>query len=132
MALADVMAERGASFDSVILSPRNFTKMVKRMNAKVEYQNAGGDVKYGFASVHIATAGGLLPVYPDPDCPENRGYILNMSSWSLRHLGGLPEIVTTDGLSALRRSGLDQIEIRARYYAQLVCTQPGDNGVFSL
>jgi hypothetical protein len=132
MSLADVMAERGAEFDMAIVSPRQFTKMSKRLNAKVEYQTAGGEAKYGFAKVTIATAGGLIPVYADSDCPEDRGYILNTSSWSLRHLGGLPEIVTTDGLSALRRPGLDQIEVRARYYAQLVCKCPGDNGVFSL
>jgi hypothetical protein len=132
MSLADVMAERGADFDTVIVSPRQFTKMNKRMNAKVEYSDGGGEAKYGFSRFMIATAGGMLPVYADPDCPEDRGYILNMSSWRLKHLGGLPEIVTTDGLSALRRPGLDQIEIRARYYAQLACTRPGDNGVFAV
>jgi hypothetical protein len=43
----------------------------------------------------------------------------------------LPHIVMDDGVRALRRTGLDQIEIRARYYAQLVCYEPGHNGVFS-
>jgi hypothetical protein len=68
----------------------------------------------------------------DSDCPEDRGYLLNMDTWKLKHLGGLPEIVSTDGLTMLRRPGLDQVEVRARYYAQLVCTAPGHNGVFSV
>ena len=130
MALAEVMHERGASPDCVLVSPRQFTKISKRLNSKVEYDGAGGDVKYGFMTFGIATSAGILPVYADPDCPETQGYILSLDSWRVKHLG-LPEIVTTDGLSALRRPGLDQIEVRCRYYAQLVCYAPGDNGVFA-
>jgi hypothetical protein len=132
MALAEVMRERGASPDTVFVSPRQFTKISKRLNAKVEYNGAGGDAKYGFMSFGIATSAGILPVFVDSDCPEDRGYILNMETWSLRHLGGLPDIVSTDGNTALRRAGLDQIEIRARYYAQLLCKAPAENGVFAV
>lgn len=131
MALAEVMHERGANPDCVMVSPRQFTKISKRLNTKVEYENAGGEAKYGFMTFAIATSAGMLPVYADPDCPEDRGYILTMGTWRIKHLG-LPEIVTTDGLSALRRPGLDQIEIRCRYYAQLVCYAPGENGVFAV
>lgn len=133
MALAEVMHERGASGTEliVLLSPRQFTKMSKRMNARVEFDTAGGTANYGFMRFMIATSAGMLPVFADPDAPEDRGYILDMSTWAIKHLG-LPEIVTTDGLSALRRPGLDQIEIRCRYYAQLVCFAPGRNGVFAV
>lgn len=131
MALAEVMHERGANPDFVVVSPRQFTKISKRLNAKVEYDGAGGDAKYGFMTFGIATSAGVLPVYADPDCPEDRGYILTLDTWRIKNLG-LPEIVTTDGLSALRRPGLDQIEIRCRYYAQLVCYAPGENGVFAV
>jgi hypothetical protein len=105
--------------------------MSKRLNAKVEYDGAGGDAKYGFMTFGIATSAGVLPVYADPDCQEDRGYILTLDTWRIKHLG-LPEIVTTDGLNALRRSQADAIEIRCRYYAQLVCYAPGENGVFAV
>lgn len=133
MALAEVMHERGADGSTVIalISPRQFTKISKRMNARVEFDSAGGTANYGFMRFMIATSAGMIPVYADPDCPEDRGYLLDMSTWAIKHLG-LPEIVTTDGLSALRRPGLDQIEIRCRYYAQLVCFAPGRNGVFAV
>ena len=131
MALAEVMHERGANPDFVVISPRQFTKMSKRMSAKVEFESAGGEAQHGFMRFMIATSAGMLPVYADPDCPEDKGYILTLSTWRIMHLG-LPEIVTTDGLSALRRPGLDQIEIRCRYYAQLVCYAPGENGVFAV
>lgn len=131
MSLAEVMHERGANPDIAMVSPRQFTKMSKRLNAKVEYDGAGGEAAYGFSNVKIATSAGTVKVFADPDCPEDRGYLLTKDTWAIRHLG-LPEIVTTDGLSALRRPGLDQIEIRCRYYAQLVCKAPGENGVFAV
>lgn len=131
MALAEVMHERGANADFVVLSPRQFTKMSKRMTAKVEFESAGGEAQHGFMRFMIATSAGMLPVYADPDCEEDRGYILTLDTWKIKHLG-LAEIVTTDGLSALRRSAADQIEVRCRYYAQLVCYAPGHNGVFAV
>lgn len=132
MTLAEVMRERGARPDTCILSPRQFTKVSKRLNAKVEYQGAGGKADYGFSSFGVATSAGIMKVVTDSDCPEDRGYLLRMDTWKLKHLGGLPELVTTDGLSMLRRSASDEVEVRARYYAQLVCTAPGHNGVFSV
>lgn len=131
MALAEVMHERGANPDFVVLSARQFTKISKRMTAKVEFEGAGGEAQHGFMRFMIATSAGMLPVYADPDCPEDRGYILTLNTWRIKNLG-MPEIVSTDGLTALRRPALDQIEIRCRYYAQLVCYAPGENGVFAV
>lgn len=131
MALGEVMKDRGARPDIVLVSARQFTKMSKRMQAKVELDTTGGDATYGFMRFYIATSAGILPVYADSDCPEDRGYILTMRTWVIKHLG-LAEITRGDGLSALRRPGQDAIEIRAVYYAQLVCTAPGDNGVFAV
>lgn len=132
MALGEVMHERGASPDMCMVSPRQFTKISKRLNAKVEYDGAGGEAKYGFMTFGIATSAGIIPVYADSDCPEDRGYLLSMDTWRLKHLKELPHIVATDGITSLRRPGLDQQEIRCRYYAQTACYAPGENGVFAV
>lgn len=132
MALGEVMHERGAAPDVCIVSPRQFTKMSKRMNAKVEYDGAGGDAKYGFMTFGVATSAGIVPVYADADCPEDRGYLLTMDTWKIKHLKELPHIVATDGVTSLRRPGLDQQEVRCRYYAQPVCYAPGESGVFAV
>lgn len=131
MALAEVMHERGASPDIVLVSPRQFTKISKRMSAKIEFESAGGTAGHGFMRFFVATSAGMLPIYADPDCPEDRGYILEMATWKIKHLG-LAEVDTTDGLSKLRRTGLDQVEVRCKYYAQLCCYAPGHNGVFAV
>lgn len=129
--LAEIMAERGARPDRVFVSPRQFSKIAKRLNAKVEYENAGGNADYSFSTVTVHTSAGALKLTPDPDCADTLGYILEMKHWRLKHLLDLPHIVMDDGIRALRRSGSDSIEIRARYYAQLVCYKPGAQGVFS-
>ncbi len=131
MSLAEVMKDRGARPDIVLVSARQFTKMSKRMGVKAELDATGGDAKYGFMRIFVATSAGLLPVYADSDCPEDRGYILTLSTWAIYNLG-LPELGGSDGLKALRRAGLDQIEIRAVYYAQLACKAPAHNGVFAV
>lgn len=130
MELAEIMAERGASPDRCFVSPRCFTKISRRLGAKVEYEGAGGTADHGFGNITIHTSAGAVKVTPDPDCPDGLGYLLTMDTWRLKHLLELPHIVTDDGVRALRRAALDQIEIRARYYAQLVCYAPGHNGVF--
>jgi len=129
--LAEIMCERGARPDRVFVSPRQFSKIAKRLNAKVEYENAGGQAEFSFSTVNIHTSVGALKLTPDPDCPDIRGYIVQTDTWRLKHLLDLPHIVMDDGVRALRRQALDQIEIRARYYAQLVCYKPGANGTFS-
>lgn len=131
--LAEIMAERGASPDRAFVSPRQFSKVAKRLGVKVAYPDAGGTANVSFSGVRIFTSAnpeGLI-LTPDSDCPDNRGYVLTMDTWRLKHLLDLPHIVMDDGVKALRVGGADQIEIRARYYAQLVCYQPGHNGVFS-
>lgn len=132
LALGEVMHERGASPDIAIVSPRQFTKISKRLNSKVEYDGAGGDAKYGFMTFGIATSAGIIPVYADSDCPEDRGFLLTMDTWKIKHLKELPHIVATDGVTSLRRPGLDQQEVRCRYYAQPVCYAPAENGTFAV
>lgn len=129
--LAELIGERGGKPNKGFVSVRQFAKMAKRLNAKVEYREAGGTADYGFSGIDIYTSAGMVRVHPDADCPDNRGYLLQMDTWSLRHLGGLPHIVVDDGIRALRRTASDSLEIRARLYAQLLCTKPGVNGVFS-
>lgn len=129
--LAERIAEQGGTPDWVMISHRTFTKLVKRLGAKIEIEN-GENPKVGFAYITMVTSAGVLRVYPDPDCPDNLGYVLSSETWVLRHLGEFPHIVRDDGLAALRRDASDSIEIRARYYGQLLCSAPGHNGVFSV
>lgn len=122
----------GKKADCVYLNPIRFWQVARRLNAKVEYQKAGGTADYGFEYILIHSPAGTLKVYSDPDCPTNRGYVINKSSMFIKHLKGLPHIVQDDGRPSLRRASADGIEARARSWCNLMCRMPGANGVFSI
>jgi hypothetical protein len=71
-------------------------------------------------------------VHPDPDCPANRGYVLQLDTFQLHHLDGFPHIDTLDGNGSQRLVSSDGIQVRARYWAQLACIAPAFNGVFAI
>ena len=77
-------------------------------------------------------AGGPVTVIPDVNCPDTLAYALQMDTWRLLSLGPVPNIFDKDGVTMLRVSNADSVEIRARAYMQLECNAPGWNGVVSL
>ena len=132
LTLAERIARIGGSPEAVFLGHTNFSALAKSLGSKVEYQDAGGTGKVGFSGFKMYSSAGELTVMPDPWCPDNRGYMLQKSTWKLLHMDAFPHIVKDDGLMALRQASSDGIEVRMRYWAQLVCYNPGFNGVFSI
>jgi hypothetical protein len=132
LTLSESIVRSGGAPDKCFISHGNFNNLVKGLGTKVEYNGAGGKADVGFGGVQIHTSAGPVMVHPDPDCPSNRGYCLQMDSWQLHHLDAFPHIDTMDGNNALRQSTADGIEVRARYWAQLACIAPGWNGVFAI
>ncbi len=130
--LAEEVVRQGGRPTHCFIGHTAFTNLVKGLGSKIEYDGGGGNADFGFATVTLWTSGGPVKVYPDPDCPGNRGYVLQMDTFTLHHLDGFPHIDTLDGNSALRRSTADGIEVRTRYWANLVCNAPGWNGVFAI
>jgi len=132
LTLAEKCVMVGGRPDAAYLNHTNFSTLVKELGSKVVYNDGGGKAGVGFRGVEIYTSAGVLTVFPDPDCPSNRGYVLQMDTWKLHHLGGFPHLVMDDGNNAIRQASDDGIEVRARYYGQLVCTAPAFNGVMSI
>lgn len=126
------IAQVGKKADVAFVNPIKFWEVVRRLNAKVEYQDGGGQADYGFEHVKIHSPAGTIKMYSDPDCPTNRGYVGKLSALYIKHLRGLPHIVSDDGRPSLRSSSADDIEARARCWSNLVCTEPGTWGVFSI
>jgi hypothetical protein len=122
----------GKTADTAFCNPVAFGQMVKRMNAKVMYQEAGGTVKAYFRYINLDTPAGLIECYPDPDCPRNRSYVTKMDTWFLKHVGGAPHIIMDDDMRSLRTSNADSIESRTRFLGDLICKEPGSNAVIAV
>ncbi len=132
LTLCEKIASSGGRPDTAFMNHTNFSTLVKTLTTKVEYDDAGGSVDTGFSGVRIHTSAGVIKVVADPYCPGDRCYVLQKDTWRLWHLDGFPHIVKDDGLMALRQSAADGVEIRVRYWGNLVCRAPAYNGVMSI
>jgi hypothetical protein len=121
----------GKKMNCAFWNPIKFHEFTRRMNAKVEFQSAGGTADYGFEYVMIHTSAGVLKVYSEPDLRPSRVFVGKMSSIEVRHLmDGLPDWLNDDGLGkTVRMSDADAIEARIGAQHQLIVTQPGEWGI---
>lgn len=119
------------------LSYANFNRLDLELGAR-GYRMEDGKGQFGRMSLRMTTPGGGVEVKAAPYLGDTAGYLLDMDTWKLCHLGGLPHLVQDDGLAATRLNPAaalagtandgDGIEIRLRQFAQLLCTNPFSNG----
>lgn len=126
------IAQSGQKAKVLMLNPINFWQVARRLNAKVTYDGGGVKAAYGFEGFDIYTPAGTLRAISDPDCPTDLGFVLNPECLYLKHLKGLPHIISDDGRPNLRQTSADAIEARARCWVNLICSKPGANGTFAI
>lgn len=123
----------GGMTNCEVLSPLNFYNLATRLNAKVEYEGAGGDVTWGFETIKISTAAGTMKVYSDPDCPSNRGRLFDDGSMYIKTLDDFIHVVRDDdGTPSMRVYNADSIELRTRSICNLIQSDTRNHGVFSI
>ena len=106
----------------------------KSLGSRIVYSNPGpgANAAFGFQGIKISGPKGPVTVYQDINCPNGKAYALQLNTWKLRSTGKVPTLYDTDGLTMLRGTTTDDLEVRAYYYAVLGCNAPGWNGVASL
>jgi hypothetical protein len=122
------------------LSYANWNRLEIELGARGMRTEDGGKGHFGRTSLLMSTPAGPVTVKAGPFVPDDAGFLLDMSTWKLMSLGSVPHLVEDDGLTArvvgvASRDGSlaeDGIEIRLRYFAQLVCLNPFANGRFAI
>ena len=117
----------------VLVNPIDAARYSQELGNKVRYSpSMAGDT--GFRPLLVTGQSGDMELVSDPQVDPGLFYMLDMDTWNVKHLGGLPHLVEDDGRPALRESTVDAIEIRWRGWYQLICDAPGRNlvGSFSL
>jgi hypothetical protein len=107
---------------SVLVHPLDFAKYSRELGNRLRFD----DVKVGetiFKSIKV----GNMDVMEDPQVDPGTFYMLDMSTWELKHLGGLPHLDNSDGKSAQREALEDAFSMRWRAWYQPVCYYPGKN-----
>jgi hypothetical protein len=125
----------GGNPDAYFLNHDNYRKLELELGSKVQYQKVKvpfGKAEISFEGIRLSGPKSSVTVLPDPKCPVEYGYMLQMNTWKLYSLGKAPMMLDQDGNKWLRNSDSDSIEGRIGYYAQLGCNAPGFNGVAKL
>lgn len=111
--------------------PLNFWKIARRQNAKVQYDNGGGEAIYGFEFVSVSTAAGTFKVYSDPDVPFTEGHLTKEGTERLATLGGFPHLFKPDGLEWLR-DGNGGIQQEWASFGNLIQDDPAAQGIIAI
>jgi len=123
----------GGKVDHVFMSFQKYADLTKSLGSKVQFVDIlAKDANIGFQGVKVNLGKSIATVIPDRNCPDNKMFMLQLDSWKLHSLEGMPMILDMDGLKMLRVSNDDAAEIRVGYYAQIACNWPGANGQFSI
>lgn len=122
----------GGMTSDCVLNPINFWAVVRRGNARVEMQQAGGELKYGFEKATISTPAGSLVLWSDPDCPTNRARGYERDSHYVRTNSELVHVINDDGNYNLRSTAADSLETRTRTLANYVQNNTRNHFVFQI
>lgn len=117
----------GCKTSHIFMNDRNFLDLELSLGSKVRYVDTSV-AKVGFTGIQFVGYGGKpVEVYPDPNCPINIAYGLQMDGWTIEGPGPFPFIDATDGDKILREESADAFEGRIKSYHQMICKTPGRN-----
>lgn len=132
---ARVLMRNGAAPTHYLMPPEAWTALIQELQAnsvtydKLMAQGARGEVaEIGFKAVDFMTSHGMVKLLPDIDCPADTVFALKLDTWKLASRGPVPHWDEDDGQRMLRESNADGIEGRIKYYGNVVCEAPGQNG----
>ncbi len=105
-----------------VVHPTKFQEIVKRLGAKVEFTNPGGNADIGFESITIHAAGKAIRLMSDPDCPFTRVRGWDPKAHKLVYLGAKPVhwVRTADGGQYQWSSSADSFEYRSCFYGNYI------------
>jgi hypothetical protein len=129
---AILLGREGGTPDCCMMNHKNFGNLLKSLGTKVQYTEVGSKAGISWKAIELHTPAGTVKVVPDQNCPNDVAWMLQLNTWKLGSLGGVPRILNYDGLEALRQSTADGVEVRVGYYANLICNAPGWNGRIKL
>ena len=84
-----------------------------------------GDI--GFSSIRVTGPKGDVMILPDQNCEPAVARLVTLSTWELKHLGDLYNLLDLDGARLSREPSNDRFEGRVAQYGNLLCYAPGQN-----
>lgn len=123
-----VMAVRG-ELTHYFINMDKYQELINSLDSKVQYVNIydSKGAPIGFQAVQVLLGKKAIVVIPDADCPNNRVFGLNLPMWTLWSMGPAFSIYDRDGLTSVRLTNDNALEMRTVSYIQLGCQAPAWN-----
>lgn len=123
---SSLLAREGGKPDVCIMNFASYSALEKALGSKIQYVDAKGPADIAFRGIMVNGANSVIKVFPDRNCQQTTGYLLQMNSWALEGLGDVPQILRYgDGLEMLRVYNADAGEVRIGAYYQVRTNAPG-------
>lgn len=129
--LGATMMTTGASPDEGYLSPVNWNRLKKDLQATVRRSDARVG-KFGLNFIEQTLPGGDIKWYADPDMEDDRADMITSETWFLKSGGMMPAIDDSDGMTVQRVYNAPSVQARLHSNGNVVCSAPGLNGTFPI
>lgn len=117
----------GAKTSHIFMNDRRFLDLELELGTQKRYVDTKV-AEVGFTGFEFVGHGGKpVEIYPDPNCPLNTIYGLQMDTWSVEGPGKFPFVEAFDGTKILREESADSYEGRIKSYHQMLSKAPGRN-----
>jgi hypothetical protein len=128
------LAREGATPDAAVMNPMDVANLVVALGSKVIYDRAESvdAPEFGFKVPVIVGPKGPIKIVSDLNCPQGKGWMLTLKTWSFETLLGAPRILNLDGNDMRASATSDSYVFRIGYYGNLICEAPGWNAYFAL
>ena len=125
---SSLLAREGGKPDVCITNFASYSALEKALGSKIQYVDLKGPADIAFRGIMVNGANSVIKVFPDRNCQQTTGYLLQMDTWALEGLGDVPQILRYgDGLEMLRVYNADAGETRIGAYYNLRTNAPGWN-----
>ena len=119
----------GGSATHCFVSPNRFNNIAKLLGPQRRYVDVKATTgMIGFQALEVQGQGSMIKVLADPNCPDNRGYLLTLDEWKLKTMGGMPRVLNPNSKTLLQATA-NQLEVRVGYAGQVVNKAPGHSAV---
>lgn len=116
----------GARIDHMFMNFKKYAELEKSLGSKVVYDTLQvGQV--GFQAIRLAGPRGIVKVVADQNCPSELAFGLQLDTWKLGSIGKAVSPAANDGNRWLRQTSDDGVELRYRFYGNVICKAPGNN-----
>jgi hypothetical protein len=132
--LAVRIGENGGAPDVAFVAFDSFGKLAEELDNRANYENIqGAGITILYEAITVSGPKGRIKVFPSTYCPMDRLFVLTKRDWTIYCGGGSnPMFPSLKGVSLLDVSNADQVEVRHKTLAQLMCAAPGHSGVSQL